>query len=1545
MSTLDSVTLDARLDRWRRNLIDTSLRNRLINFKETAGCLRLVSPDPQSIHHRLVVSRGTFDIGSTPASEGASDSGDRLQPGQEGQVVERSLLALRLKARTAQREQGVNILFISIGVLEWQDLDGQKVRSPLLMVPVELQRGGPLQPYKVSALDEQVVMNPILAHKLRTDYGLELPVVPEDPAERSVGDLLEAVREVIKRSSWMVTDETYLGLFAFAKMTMYEELASARDLAREHPVVRAMAGCSDPLPTPSAPTADKLDEWESPSQAYQILDADSSQQEAIALAKQGASFVLQGPPGTGKSQTIANIIAESLARGRTVLFVSEKMAALEVVKRRLDDRGLGDFCLELHSHKANKQEVVAELGRCLQPSFSVKVKDEDLSRLEEVRSKLNEHVRALHQERDGIGLSFYDIQCQLVSLRAAPDLFIDLPNLSRMSSRDLEALGPLIKEVEKSAPGLATARQHPWRDCLVDSWKVTARSEMEHLLTNLLSGLGSVSETASMVADRYGLARPSSLQEVSALIAQMRMAASTSLPLPHWLDGDPSALLAKVEEMQQAYNALGSRMAWLRDRYNENVLTFDLMTMSRRFANDYAKASRLFRRDYWHDMSVLRSLYRLGRLDRESAAADLVVLAEIGKQAARVHHLEEACRSLFGSYFSGANTNWEVLRRSLRWSKSYWEQYGSPKEGLLRELIFQGGERPIELLGQLDRVEVEVLKLERSIHLADRSFDIARLLAGRTIHELPLARYSEWAKAHLDQIGRFQEWVELNRLQKRVWRSGLSDLLIMAERGGLPKDRLWEAVRKRYYSQWHDLVLSSDATLRNFRSEEQAEAVHSFRTLDRKQMDLASLRLQALLSGRREALWNNPSPEQGTALWVLKHEMNRKKGLKPLRELFGQAGEAILQLKPCLLMSPLSVSMFLDPSMGRFDVVIFDEASQIRPEDAIGSIMRGRQVIIVGDAKQLPPTDFFRVTAEEDEEGVPDLESILDECSSCLPQRMLLWHYRSEDESLIAFSNRHFYGGRLNTFPSARAGEERGVTFVHVPEGCYDRGGSRRNLAEAKRVVDLVLEHFENAADRSLGVVAFSEAQQMAVLEELEERLKARPKLAPFFREGGEEEFFVKNLENIQGDERDVMIFSLGYGKDTRGKMLQNFGPLNRAGGERRLNVAITRARKKVVVVSSLLPEEIEPTSVGSELLQKYMEYAVSAGRPAEVVGKDCSELTALEEDMRSRLTERGLKVTAKIGCSGYRLDLAVEDPETPGRYLLGIESDGPGYRSGRTARDRERLRQEALQRLGWKLHRVWSSDWVRDSQGELDQIARMVEESRAEALCIVAEKAVAEAEAPEMSVSGTPEEGDEVLVPAVPVAAASAPACMHGQPYKRVAWSDHRDLIARFKAHPEEAVREAVEQVVKEEGPVHPLIVHDRLKELTKVAGSRKRSLDLGKCVSEAAADLTSQGRVLTDGTFLWPLGMDTPPLRTTPGPERRELWYVCMKEVELAVMSVVEDAGAVEEKALVTRTAAIYGYRRPSPEARSRIHEAVEHLLEEGRLERDGEVLRRAC
>jgi very-short-patch-repair endonuclease len=571
------------------------------------------------------------------------------------------------------------------------------------------------------------------------------------------------------------------------------------------------------------------------------------------------------------------------------------------------------------------------------------------------------------------------------------------------------------------------------------------------------------------------------------------------------------------------------------------------------------------------------------------------------------------------------------------------------------------------------------------------------------------------------------DWLHFRNAKARLESIGLGVLLREMVEGTLPVAEAVPAFLKRFYREWLDAVSHADPALGQFHLENHEAAIQRFQALDEQAIDRSYERVRARLladAAWRSGAWDAPaSSERG----LLLREVNKRRRHLPLRQLFKQIPSLLLKLKPCLMMSPLAVSTFLDSESLSFDLVVFDEASQVRPHDAICAIYRGKQLVVAGDQQQLPPTNFFERTGgaidsddesdEEDEDAqgsTKDFESILDLCVTLrIPRQRLRWHYRSRRESLIAFSNHHFYDDELVTFPDS------GVRFEYVPDGRWQGGSSGVNPVEARHAAALVIEHAKDHPELSLGVITMNQAQQLLVLEEVERLKRTTPSVGDFFSEGRDEPFFVKNLENVQGDERDAMILTVNYAKGSTGALAHRFGPLSIAGGERRLNVAVTRARRQLILVSSIRADDIDigrTSHRGPRLLRYYLDYAERGPEAlaAEIRdGGDRDFDSDFEREVAQALTREGLTVRRQVGCGSFRIDLALVDPQRPGRYVLGVECDGATYHSSATARDRDRLRQSVLEGLGWRICRIWSTDWVRNPRRQIERVLAAYEAAK----------------------------------------------------------------------------------------------------------------------------------------------------------------------------------------------------------------------------------------
>ncbi|CAK0749092.1 AAA domain-containing protein [Azospirillaceae bacterium] len=775
---------------------------------------------------------------------------------------------------------------------------------------------------------------------------------------------------------------------------------------------------------------------------------------------------------------------------------------------------------------------------------------------------------------------------------------------------------------------------------------------------------------------------------------------------------------------------------------------------------------------------------------------------------------------------------------------------------------------------------------------------------------------------------RIKPWCAWVRARGEAQKKGLGPLIAALERGEATADILRQAFETDYCRWWLNATVENDEVLRLFSSTEHEKRIADFRTLDDQFTDLTRSYVRAGLCG---ALPDQNDVERNSEWGVLRHEMQKKKRHMPLRDLMGRLPTAISKLTPCLLMSPLSIAQFLAPKAALFDVVVFDEASQIPVWDAIGAIARGRQVIMVGDTKQLPPTSFFERAENDDADDVEDdsdLESILDECLGAgLPTLKLSWHYRSRHESLIAFSNSRYYNGELVTFPSPVT-EDRGVRFHLVPNGVYEKGGARHNKPEARALVADIVARLKDpefcALKRTIGVVTFNSEQQRLIEDLLDDERRKYPEIEPFFTEEALEPVFVKSLESVQGDERDIMYFSLVYGPDLSGVVSMNFGPMNRNGGERRLNVAITRARSELRVFSSLRPEQFDlarTSAKGVRDLKHFLEFAERG--PRALAEQDWGSVgdydSVFEEAVATALARKGWQTHSQVGVSKFRIDLGVVNPDTPGRYLAAIECDGATYHRSATARDRDKLREQVLRGLGWDVVRIWSTDWWIDSEGALSKVdarlTALLTQDRAQRAEREERRRKEESTKESVETKSVIEKTDEPLAKRIP----SADDLFQGGDLmmSRSVPTIQTLSVATFReANPREAIEIApnpeaffdrtydarllamIDHVVTVEGPVHEDVLARRISRAHGWARTGGRIRD--RILSLALRRFPTTEENI--GLFLWPAGVDTAiysAFRRASGDEARPIDEIAMPEL-IALAREVCASGLTGETAI---------------------------------------------
>lgn len=1556
-----------RLARWQRKLLDLSLRNTLLNFKQGKKSLLLDVAAP-ALEDTLAEGQTIKLLPSPALMQGQDPRSQQLHEARsledlrkahaldalkrrevfirlEEQELEGRLVELYRGARMAMQEGGSNTLFIALGFLVWTrpDKPESRVKAPLILLPITLNRKSARSGFTLQEHEDEALFNPTLVEMLRQDFQLELGIaagdLPRDESGLDISSIWKRVRSAIKDiRGWEVSEDVVLSMFSFAKYLMWKDLSDRTEDLRKSPVVAHLIDTPrEPYPsTTPFPEIRRLDSDYPPQQVFSPLPADSSQLSAVMAAARGKDFVLIGPPGTGKSQTIANLIAQCLAENKRVLFVAEKIAALDVVFRRLREVGLGEFCLELHSNKSRKLDVLSQLQKSWESKGEVDAAtwESKARQLGHVREQLSTYVERLHHRHANGWTIFKAIGC-VVGGDALPDLrfswashrvhdevaLAELRNLAGRLQANAAAVnpgqllaGPLVsvyvtdwsakwqQEMVKSAQTLHTtsldfltaaqslghmlgmawpALSRQTRSALgvlakalpqasSQDWSFCALPDSETICAALKAGddlLGQHRDISSRMSTPWPAELQIRMSQAVDLLDKYRNV-RTELGSP-W----PPAVSDEIERGVRLIEEMGQLRAGLSVKYGTGVGQLNVSQLQR----DWAKAGKALWPMSWLGKRKLRSaleaviegtgepriaddlsaLVRIKSLREEvqqlnpGAAAEglwagvktrvdharSALKANTALHAARMHkpfalegldaaadgycgerwtrevqrmktllemhHRLGECASLSESshgLWQGHNTDSAVLRSALAFERErlLLQQRGTlqaPHQDVAEGRCGPALQQQHELLQRRATVEVRLLsmaglatecpgvwnaldtdseRIERALKfhaslkagLSGLGMDSSSVAAARSsLHHVLATRraelgdsavigqachmvmaqltginsatdlfcnnaaqpdnvrraFADLAPAELAEAAEklyvhhhgLHAWCAWRHAQVDARNAGLPALVGAIEVGDVVPAQVPAAFEVNYARWWLAEAVDEDQVLKRFVSAEHELRIKEFRTLDDEFTKVSREWIRAKLCANLPATDN----VQRNSEWgILRHEITKKKQHKPLRQLLQEIPSVVLRLTPCLLMSPLSIAQYLSAETSNFDLVVFDEASQIPVWDAIGAMARGKQVVMVGDPKQLPPTNFFGRSegADGDDDVVEgDLESILDEClGASLPIRNLSWHYRSRHESLIAFSNHRYYGGGLVTFPSPVT-DDRAVSF-HIVNGRYEKGGARINQPEAQALVSDLVSRLKRpdfrASGLTIGVVTFNSEQQGLIEDLLDDARRKDPSLEPYFSEMELEPVFVKNLESVQGDERDIMYFSITYGPDMAGTVSMNFGPLNRDGGERRLNVAVTRARHELRVFSSLRGEQMDLSRTkanGVRDLKHFLEFAEYGPRAlAEAHRGSLGDFESpFESSVAAALGRKGWQVHTQIGASSFRVDLGVVHPDFGGRYLAGVECDGATYHRSATARDRDKLREQVLRGLGWEIVRIWSTDWWVNPGGTLENV------------------------------------------------------------------------------------------------------------------------------------------------------------------------------------------------------------------------------------------------
>lgn len=1491
------VTPEGRIDRWQRKLLDLSLRNRLLNFKPNKQSVPILCPDISLLEDRLADGK-KLRLLSLPKQNplGERDAETHRQRTSQDLNVEfarqalnrdevscsltedelsKRLTTLYRNVRNDLSEGGSNTLFLAVGFLRWKQKPDEikTYRAPLLLVPVKLIRKSALSPFYLAMHEDDVRFNATLIQLLKKDFDRDLSFFESDLSRDESGVDVPKIlatmrREVRDIPGFEVVDESALGTFSFAKYLMWKDLVDRIETLKQNRVVRHLIDSPEQAfesAPGSIPAPGQIDDRFEPKDIYHPLPADSSQLAAVMAASEGQDFVLVGPPGTGKSQTIANVISQCLAVGKTVLFVAEKTAALDVVYRRLKEHGLGDCCLELHSNKAERRKFLDQLDSAWQNNRRANENDwlTISERLKIRRDELNAYVASIHRTHPN-GWSAYQAMGTCVKGGDQPTPPLDwadtvqhdrdaYQNLARIvdslaltyGSIDPSSALPMVKKTEWSAS---------WEQSLLAQC-----GQLQSVATGLKDALQVFAKAIGV-----GPKLDCSLAEMDGLNRLARSLVDCAGEDVRMLFHKQFAKFpAAKAELTAAIDAYRDAVQSMDADYTDSLDTVPLDEIDQSWRQ---AVSAFFPMSWFAKRKVTRLLQTYASSGVANPATDIPGVRSVREQLKTIEASPLADQT---SHWNATETDTSKLEAQLA------------KAGELRSSIVA--------IGKLLNATNEISKAVHP-HTDGKNAEAPPFVAASQFLQatqvfltgikafadvsgaMPLSKETPGiaeaaiAAAHGIESNRsaLQRWTSWCEVNKEAKTAGLASFVTALEQGELNASNLVDRFQLTYARWWIRGVIDRDDVLRSFQRFKHEDAIADFRELDEQARAAASTRA-------RQAISHN-LPVEGipkkSELGLLRHQIGLTRPSKSIREVISAMPEAFGKLAPCLLMSPLSIAQYLPSDQALFDVVIFDEASQITTWDAIGAIARGRQTIIVGDPKQLPPTNFFGRTDDDEtnddiEDHEKDLESILDEAkASGLPTLQLNWHYRSRHESLIAFSNWNYYGNNLVTFPAAES-EDRGVSFVHLPDAVYDRGKSRTNRKEAEAIVRDAVERMKRNLSLpeekrlTFGVITFNSQQQSLIQDLFDQTQRDCPELDWYFADERIEPTVVKNLENVQGDERDVMLFSITFGRDISGKSIPlTFGALNRDGGERRLNVAVTRARQELVVFSSFKADELNAErskARGVSDLKAFLEYAekgpeaIAARIEGSVGGFD----SPFEEAVAEALQDKGWQVVPQVGVSGFRVDLGIRHPDKPGAYLSGVECDGATYHRSAVARDRDKTRQMVLENLGWNILRVWSPDWWYDAKSATEtldlQLAELLEQSRSEATEIskleIETLLAMPDEAEPAVVSGELEKADEGSL------AGSTATNDPKADYARVQLPDASGNQDRFyDASYDDELKQMAMEVLKHEAPIRDDVL---AKQIARAHGFARTGANIRNRILELLGEMVATDEVT--GRFLW--------------------------------------------------------------------------------------------
>jgi len=1513
---------------WERKLLDLSLRNNLLNLRFTKSMLQIVDLKINLLEDSLADGK-TYTIHpnnnqpitrkynnyllplhhSSDLFKLANDefNYNRLMTTYHNDDLNVILTNLYRTSKLAEEENGKSTLYLGLGLLKWFEPKNKNAPrfAPILLIPVELSRKSVNAKYTLKSREEETMINITLIEYLKQEYNLNLNALENLPMDNfgvDVSRVLAIIRNaVLNLEGWDVLDQIVLGTFSFNKLILWQDISKYSEEIQKSSIVKSLIDgkLSESLETVDA---DYFELEDLPSAALTLpIPADNSQLNAVNNANQNKTFILHGPPGTGKSQTITNIIADALANDKKVLFVAAKKAALDVVHRRLENIGLAPFCLELHSNKSKKSDVLRQFENALETPKYQLTKDfmEEAQRLDERKKEINKYITELHHKNQ-IGWSLYDsvtfLENNAIPFSEAEKVAIDFKSLTLAKWNHWN---DWIVPFSSISAQVGQPKSHPLQLVKLNHHQFDHQNNLSAAIEQYRSSF----EKAQNVFNQYQIDNQQleKFEKVLNFIKENRI--KKTLFEFHFDKEKNQRLFQWIELNSKKQNLEVS----ITDQFSKNILgiNFDALQII------WNQSKHKWFLPKWLKQKKVKSElqgYANIKIDSAQIVDQFFKEAE-GYREAKTK-ISESKFDLFNvlnpEYFKNENLEVEALEKDLK----NLEQLeillkealvNNPKEWFFRNFVNQNIEQEIDLIASnIHQLKAADEKLQQYL------FTIPNL-----------EKLSE-IKVNLHQL---ENWINYNIYKVKANEMDVSWFVDLLEDGKLNPNNIQFEFHKILHLNHFIQTTYESEILTGFDAKIYESLIQQYKSLHKEFVDISKNKLIVKLSSNIPNI--SQEAAQSSEIGFLQKAIRGKGRGISIRKLFDQIPNLIPRLKPCMLMSPISVAQYFDVNTEHFDLVIFDEASQLPTSEAISALARAKQAIIVGDPKQMPPTSFFSSSkVDEDNIEMEDLESILEDCLALsIPSNYLLRHYRSKHESLISFSNKNFYDSKLLTFPSPDDLNQK-VTFQFV-EGFYDKGKTRTNKNEASAIIDYIRKHWSAGNKKSIGVVTFSQTQQTLIEDLLQKLFQENAKLEEFAMHT-EEPIFIKNLENVQGDERDIILFSIGYGPDEDHNISMNFGPLNRDGGWRRLNVAVTRARYEMRVFSSLKGDQIDlnrTKSEGVKGLKDFLSFA-EKGNFALRLPSENDNRESLIDSIALNLEKVGLTVKKNIGTSDYKVDLGIIHPEKENEYILGILVDGDNYFNIHTTNDRELLAPNVLSALDWNIYRIWTLDWLKNKdkivmqiQEHIENLKNQVKETLGQDSIVVDEK---------IDLQNTLLEVENVtsnrlMIPYKSAILESSALATSESIY----FLENRPLLIN-----------QIKEIIASEAPISKNYL---FRKVLRLWNTTRAGAKMNGYLTEMVENIPSISQNETHQIFYWSELIKPDHLQNyrDNSLEKRSIDDISQEEIQLAILEIMEQNLSLDKNDLIRITSKTFGFMKVGNQIDQIINAAIEKLINTGKVQ----------